>query len=123
MLPRPPRSTRTDTLLPSTTLFRSAHRLGAFRQQVLHMADEAPCIEGGDHDGLRFAARQVGYRLGLLAENLAAQILEVLHVDGGDVDRKSTRLNSSTNAHLVCHLLLEKKIKQIHAGAPDTDKM
>src|SRR3546814_8760482 len=24
-------------------------------------------------------------------------------------DRKSTRLNSSTNAHLVCHLLLEKK--------------
>src|SRR3546814_7454919 len=32
-------------------------------------------------------ARQVGYRLGLLAENLAAQILEVLHVDGGDVER------------------------------------
>src|SRR3546814_8002140 len=25
------------------------------------------------------------------------------------VDRKSTRLNSSTNAHLVCRLLLEKK--------------
>src|SRR3546814_3941760 len=24
-------------------------------------------------------------------------------------DRKSTRLNSSTNAHLVCRLLLEKK--------------
>src|SRR3546814_9951204 len=27
-------------------------------------------------------------------------------------DRKSTRLNSSTNAHLVCRLLLEKKNKQ-----------
>src|SRR3546814_9827856 len=27
------------------------------------------------------------------------------------VDRKSTRLNSSTNAHLVCRLLLEKKKK------------
>src|SRR3546814_5217921 len=27
-------------------------------------------------------------------------------------DRKSTRLNSSTNAHLVCRLLLEKKKKQ-----------
>src|SRR3546814_5950987 len=26
-------------------------------------------------------------------------------------DRKSTRLNSSTNAHLVCRLLLEKKKK------------
>src|SRR3546814_4263140 len=27
-------------------------------------------------------------------------------------DRKSTRLNSSTNAHLVCRLLLEKKNKK-----------
>src|SRR3546814_7600068 len=26
-----------------------------------------------------------------------------------EADRKSTRLNSSTNAHLVCRLLLEKK--------------
>src|SRR3546814_8431623 len=30
-------------------------------------------------------------------------------------DRKSTRLNSSTNAHIVCRLLLEtKKLQQIH---------
>src|SRR3546814_3139082 len=29
MLRRPPRSTRTDTLFPYTTLFRSAHRHGA----------------------------------------------------------------------------------------------
>src|SRR3546814_2849265 len=33
--------------------------------------------------------------------------------NGGDagfgLDRKSTRLNSRTNAHLVCRLLLEKK--------------
>src|SRR3546814_5202376 len=28
------------------------------------------------------------------------------------VDRKSTRLNSVTNAHLVCRLLLEKKKKE-----------
>src|SRR3546814_6479356 len=28
-------------------------------------------------------------------------------------DRKSTRLNSSTNAHLVCRLLLEKKKNRI----------
>src|SRR3546814_1855591 len=27
---------------------------------------------------------------------------------GARLDRKSTRLNSSTNAHLVCRLLLEK---------------
>src|SRR3546814_4835016 len=30
-------------------------------------------------------------------------------------DRKSTRLNSVTNAHLVCRLLLEKKQKQTYA--------
>src|SRR3546814_4355042 len=30
MLRRPPRSTRTDTLVPYTTLFRSGHRHGAF---------------------------------------------------------------------------------------------
>src|SRR3546814_7971223 len=30
---------------------------------------------------------------------------------GESSDRKSTRLNSSTNAHLVCRLLLEKKNK------------
>src|SRR3546814_1837565 len=31
---------------------------------------------------------------------------------GRAADRKSTRLNSVTNAHLVCRLLLEKKNKQ-----------
>src|SRR3546814_10047145 len=30
------------------------------------------------------------------------------------VDRKSTRLNSVTNAHLVCRLLLEKKKRDKH---------
>src|SRR3546814_15102003 len=35
MIRRPPRSTRTDTLFPYTTLFRSHHALGL----------------GGDHDG------------------------------------------------------------------------
>src|SRR3546814_1287335 len=30
-------------------------------------------------------------------------------------DRKSTRLNSITNAHLVCRLLLEKKKHQINS--------
>src|SRR3546814_10831306 len=31
-----------------------------------------------------------------------------------ELDRKSTRLNSITNAHLVCRLLLEKKKTQQH---------
>src|SRR3546814_5462955 len=37
-------------------------------------------------------------------------------------DRKSTRLNSVTNAHLVCRLLLEKKkyMTTIHKNQPNT---
>src|SRR3546814_8765002 len=33
---RPPRSTRTDTLFPYTTLFRSVHRVGVFDQGDEH---------------------------------------------------------------------------------------
>src|SRR3546814_18527974 len=36
MIRRPPRSTRTDTLFPYTTLFRSSHHFGARRQQRPH---------------------------------------------------------------------------------------
>src|SRR3546814_8208628 len=44
-------------------------------------------------------------------------VLPLVHGAQRDVaargqDRKSTRLNSVTNAHLVCRLLLEKKNKQ-----------
>src|SRR3546814_14512741 len=83
MLRRPPRSTRTDTLFPYTTLFRSykAHRAaydrGETRDYGLSRADlEAlvPVVEG---------------RMPLLVSvHRASDIREVL-------DRKSTRLNSS----------------------------
>src|SRR3546814_5746319 len=39
----------------------------------------------------------------------AAWISRSLRGPRSSVDRKSTRLNSSTNAHPVCRLLLEKK--------------
>src|SRR3546814_4947144 len=34
MIRRPPRSTRTDTLFPYTTLFRSAQRIGQFADEI-----------------------------------------------------------------------------------------
>src|SRR3546814_13258268 len=40
MIRRPPRSTRTDTLFPYTTLFRS------YRENVRHVAIDVPCFEG-----------------------------------------------------------------------------
>src|SRR3546814_5103690 len=40
MIRRPPRSTRTDTLLPYTTLFRSNDRYIAFQQEMKGLAND-----------------------------------------------------------------------------------
>src|SRR3546814_19443223 len=83
MIRRPPRSTRTDTLFPYTTLFRSdrarrqrddlrPYRIPEGRQGLSHL-----------HDGgrpVRPVAHRVERLLGAAAQGL---------------DRKSTRLNSS----------------------------
>src|SRR3546814_15158101 len=61
MIRRPPRSTRTDTLFPYTTLFRSQHiKLAHSGYTCLHtlppyLAGMPPVAE--DHDLLRLAAR------------------------------------------------------------------
>src|SRR3546814_16151965 len=72
MIRRPPRSTRTDTLFPYTTLFRSVvihHAVDALDlvDDARRAAAEKACVEGVD---------------------VGAQEIERL-------DRKSTRLNSS----------------------------
>src|SRR3546814_19691703 len=83
---RPPRSTRTVTLFPDTTLFRSRrqrcdrHEMDAAELRGVGADDDPP---GGTHRGL-LHARLLGMVLGEAA----------LHVDAGQ-DRKSTRLNSS----------------------------
>src|SRR3546814_18098910 len=72
MIRRPPRSTRTDTLFPYTTLFRSQRRPRRARLSVRRGA-----ASGGD-------ARALG-----LVRPRAALFVR------GRLDRKSTRLNSS----------------------------
>src|SRR3546814_11094332 len=80
MLRRPPRSTRTDTLFPYTTLFRSV---------VLPHHDDVAIGKLGDR-GPRIRAR----RRADLEDNTRASVRRAdLAVKGGD--RKSTRLNSS----------------------------
>src|SRR3546814_12055643 len=93
---RPPRSTRTDTLFPYTTLFRSP---GVAFGQLLHPRDlvgqrvVADVAEVRVVEGLRAPRRahavdrdddeaQLGQRL-------------VVAVRSEEADRKSTRLNSS----------------------------
>src|SRR3546814_5474237 len=54
MIRRPPRSTRTDTLFPYTTLFRSAGRAVAFADHALALDDETVGLQVGvafDHRG------------------------------------------------------------------------
>src|SRR3546814_17865554 len=89
MILRPPRSTRTDTLFPYTTLFRSAllhggrldrgqvqaWALNRFYYQSRIPMKDAAIVSRAEDPGLRRAWRQ-----------------RILDHDG---DRKSTRLNSS----------------------------
>src|SRR3546814_19503972 len=102
MIRRPPRSKRTDTLFPYTTLFRSYNGKPVTAQ-----------LSGGSIGGLLDARREVidpaRNQLGKLAAGIAAAVnaQNAAGVDqagnrGGDLltmpsgrDRKSTRLNSS----------------------------
>src|SRR3546814_16055501 len=89
MIRRPPRSTRTDTLFPYTTLFRSHQDL----------ARELAVGAGGAHDERHAQALFPAGRGDALGHGVAAQDAAAVdvHQDGVDrrVDRKSTRLNSS----------------------------
>src|SRR3546814_20457410 len=83
MIRRPPRSTRTDTLFPYTTLFRSQRRDGDHRRP-----DQ-------DHPGQRFVGAAVsqpdpGARCPVRRSESKREPFRA-----GGTDRKSTRLNSS----------------------------
>src|SRR3546814_3756594 len=101
LIRQPPRSTRTDTLFPYTTLFRSpspSTRRAACRRRRTSRASSGPCATPGRSRG---GGRPAGTPRSRSRWGVAAVVL--------DQDRKSTRLNPVTNAHLVCRLLLEKK--------------
>src|SRR3546814_1530965 len=101
MIRRPPRSTRTDTLFPYTTLFRSQRKQDSnsvtraafsreaadFRRQAMIDATAACLAEKGvAGTSVRSICMRAGVSSGLLRP----------YFDGVDaLDRKSTRLNSS----------------------------
>src|SRR3546814_10594479 len=119
MIRRPPRSTRTNTLFPYTTLFRSTaqHESGNFRspeedwgrKQAVTLAyhgGEAYYGRGYAHLTHHENYRNMGGLLGLgdalvatpqrAAEpEIATQVLVIGMREGKFTDRKSTRLNSS----------------------------
>src|SRR3546814_7074307 len=123
MIRRPPRSTRTDTLVPYTTRFRSQDAVRVLRKigiarpdigadigaaeaidRLLGITDEEERA-GTDREGAPVCARDPGRRLAAEApEDFRLKrvcILELIDKDVGEAggegpsDRKSTRLNSS----------------------------
>src|SRR3546814_14788213 len=98
MIRRPPRSTRTDTLFPYPTLFRSGVglRVGPHRSplvgQVGHLVDLTPLV--GRLDG---SEKRSPVSVVLASRRRPSQPshLRSLPPAGGSADRKSTRLNSS----------------------------
>src|SRR3546814_12719952 len=109
MIRRPPRSTRTDTLFPYTTLFRSVRTVDA-RRIIDEVCVDAPAARGifdsarlgdakvrpfADHPRAKVAAVDAMQVIGAVA-HLAVGFRCPLHI-GADApeDRKSTRLNSS----------------------------
>src|SRR3546814_10337998 len=111
MTRRPPRSTRTDTLLPYTTLFRSLLALVADARGLVDLADDVPVRFVVDRDELVLDGKfllqgralplereegllDLGDQLGMQVVGIAvARGREGLRLVAGD--RKSTRLNSS----------------------------
>src|SRR3546814_12421678 len=101
MIQRPPRSTRTDTLFPYTTLFRSRQqspmiclsRIGLkqcllqLSQNIRRVADMADMVISNPDGAWGFAVSDVH-------EILAKTKIDGLML-GMKSDRKSTRLNSS----------------------------
>src|SRR3546814_8215187 len=109
MIRRPPRSTRTDTLFPYTTLFRS-RKVGAQRVEQQQGRRACPAIGPPiKPSSLSLGKRHEVLRLAIAAKCAAISpcaFLFVIRKFGGavnrwilscqqDLDRKSTRLNSS----------------------------
>src|SRR3546814_8288126 len=120
MIRRPPRSTRTDTLFPYTTLFRSLAVAEIMRRagvpagvvNVVNSSDPGPLCSGILHDPrvrklsftgstevgrilLRQAADQVISSSMELGGNAPFLVLDDADIDEALEDRESTRLNSS----------------------------
>src|SRR3546814_2178261 len=118
MIRRPPRSTRTDTLFPYTTLFRSQVGIqfaAVNGQQAIPGELDADSPQG--RQIARIHTHHLGQVVAEIAPQRAQQIVD--EEDGGGIYlavlRHRLQIGRAhvgtpvTNAHLVCRLLLEKK--------------
>src|SRR3546814_16148812 len=98
MIQRPPRSTRTATLFPYTTLCRAPHEAAHARRGILPLL-EAEAPQRAEDDDARHVERPRGEAEAphLAFAHRVEEELEVPQrpAERGEQDRKSTRLNSS----------------------------
>src|SRR3546814_5256005 len=137
MIRRPPRSTRTDTLFPYTTLFRSSpdpsrKREGRRKEQPsrlppavnrhqpahdrldLHRAEPRIADHLRECGHRRKAAdrfNQIAIAVLVLRDQLAELWHQTMRIEIG----RAHVCTTVTNAHLVCRLLLDKKQYQYNA--------
>src|SRR3546814_945336 len=119
MIRPPPRSTRTDTLFPYTTRFRSD---GADRGTEPRRPLQA---RTGDRGGIRPARRSSGAVCrGVLTQHHPRDQVALdfvrprIDARRAEIGRAHVR-TPVTNAHLVCRLLLEKKNKHTYILSKD----
>src|SRR3546814_1064600 len=110
MVRRPPRSTRTDTLFPYTTLFRSAERAGLLPGRNAPLPSTAAPTErhAGEHRLVRFLAARQG-RCRSVQEG-PVRTLEEHAGQAGKIGRATSELQSlMRNSYAV--FCLKKKTK------------
>src|SRR3546814_19219292 len=119
MIRRPPRSTRTDTLFPYTTLFRSIHK-GAFRltcNQNLIIANIAP-KDRKKIDNLVEQYGLDGYKKHspIQLQNIACVAIPTCGLAMAASDRYAPVLLSKVQNLLAHHNLAEAHILMRHTG-------
>src|SRR3546814_7064085 len=129
MIRRPPRSTRTDTLFPYTTLFRSGCRWTTPHETVrcgADASDSSPSCRDGDMARVHHRKCRDASFAGMTIEASRGVFRPSVSVSGGpntvpvraaahrarpaEIGRAHVR-TPVTNALLVCRLLLENKKK------------
>src|SRR3546814_14965488 len=95
MIRRPPRSTRTDTLFPYTTLFRSCYATSNRQDAVKAIAGECDrmIVIGAPNSSNSLRLVEVAERLGTPA-HLVQRGSDIDPAWLDSIDRKSTRLQS-----------------------------
>src|SRR3546814_7159728 len=80
MIRRPPRSTRTDTLFPYTTLFRSTTGTRDRRQKLLHLTETGAELEAALFRDLREKMSAAYAQAGQRSEELTSELQSLMRI-------------------------------------------